>query len=66
MREHFMAGHTGSVIFTYPVVGVYRHDTLMCDDPRTYHVVICIDELIVSERSFAAVVDDFGNLVRVQ
>jgi hypothetical protein len=64
MREHFMT--YGASMFTYPVVGVYRHDPVMNGREGLYHVVICIEMIDWRERCFDAVVDDFGNLVRVQ
>jgi hypothetical protein len=65
MREHFMPT-AGASLFTYPVVGVYRHDRLN-KRPDRWSVVVCLCGFIADgEICFDAVMDDFGNLVRVQ
>lgn len=47
--------------FSYFIlVGCWRHETIMCR-PGLWRVVVCCDEY----RNYDAVVDDFGNLVRV-
>jgi hypothetical protein len=47
---------------TYATVGLWRHGGIVgCDRRDVYNVVVCIDGV----DSFCAVMDDFGNLVRV-
>ncbi len=53
-------GHTGSFIDV--VVGVYRHDPVMCS-AGLYRVVTGLGQW--GFHHFDAVTDDFGNLVRV-
>lgn len=52
------------LIATYPLVGYWRHETALCR-PGLYRVVFCIDDAWGSENA-DAVVDDFGNLVKVK
>ena len=52
----------GAMFATYATVGLWRHGGIVgCDRRDVYNVVVCIDGV----DSFCAVMDDFGNLVRV-
>jgi hypothetical protein len=52
----------GSMFATYPLCALWRHGMTSADASRgVYYVVVCIDGV----DSFDAVMDDFGNLVRV-
>ena len=68
--SRFLNGHMvdtfadcGDMLATYPVVGIYRHaESYMGGKPGMFRVIVCIEGV----DSFDAVMDDFGNLVRVQ
>ena len=63
MSAEFYSGHS-CMASMFPLVGVYRHDALMCG-PGLYGVVFCIDKQWMPLSCFSAVCDDFGDLVRV-
>lgn len=69
VNQRFATTRGGGLFACYPLVAVYRHDPVMRsrNRPHTYRVVICVDrELIADDAAcFDAVMDDFGNLVRV-